>query len=177
MDNIKCDYLTLWVKDAYDNSQSDLVNGLCVWDVNEESYFYKDKALVTLMSIVDATLDRNIQENVTIMTQMGMNGSSSVSPDSSVSSLYVKKNQATLGSFIAHTRDAGTQFYQMGYSNSDIIELQVSPQPNQIRINFFFDDKSPVNLYSSDGGNLLGKIVIKFKYFNQREYHVSSSPF
>lgn len=177
MDNIKCDYLTLWVKDANENSQSDLVNGLCVWDVNPESYFYKDRALVTLMSVVDATLDRNIQENVTIMTQMGMNGSSSVTSNGrDLASTFVKNNQATLGSFVAHTCES-ENIYDIGYSNSDIIELQVSPQPNQIRINFYHDDKSPVDLYSSGGGNLLGKIVIKFKYFNQNKYETSSSPF
>lgn len=176
MDNIKCDYLTLWVKDANENSQSDLVNGLCVWDVNEDSYFYKDKALVCLMSVVDATLDRNIQENVTIMTMMGMNGNSSVSTIAR-DLILVKNNHATLGSFVTHMKDTTSLSFDIGYSNSDIIELQVSPQPNQIRINFFHDDKSPVDLYSSGGGNLLGKIVIKFKYFNQREYQVSSSPF
>ena len=43
MDNIKTDYVTLWIADAFRNDKSDMENGLCVWDVPQENYFYKDK--------------------------------------------------------------------------------------------------------------------------------------
>ena len=41
MDNIKTDYVTLWIADAFRNDKSDMENGLCVWDVPQENYFYQ----------------------------------------------------------------------------------------------------------------------------------------
>ena len=175
MDNIKTDYVTLWLPDAFNNDKSDMVNGLCVWDIPPESYFYKEKAMVTLMSVCDATLDERLDTNVIMMSPIGIN--STTAQIDSATATKLASNLGCLGSFVSHSKVSNTQFFDIKYSGTSPIEVQVSPQPNEIRILFLTIDKVPVDLSDIDTGGRQGHICLKFQYFNQRQYEVSNSPF
>ena len=175
MDNIKTDYVTLWLADAFNNEKSDLANGLCVWDIPTENYFYKDKALITLMSVCDATLDKRLDDSVIMMSPTGIN--SSTSQIDSANSTKLASNLGCLGSFVSHSKVDGTTIYDIKYSGTSPIEVQVNPQPSEIRILFLTVDKVSIALNVIDAGGRQGHICLKFQYFNQRQYEVSSSPF
>ncbi len=175
MDNIKCDYITLWIKDAANNSQSDTENGLCVWNIGQNNYYYKDKALTTLMSVCDATLDERLDANITMMTVNAINGSTS--QIDSTNGTKIQENLGCIGSFVSHSKPANTNIFEIRYNNASPIEVQTQAQPDQIRILFLKDDKSVVDLSNPDDGGEAGHITLKFKYFNQKDYEVSTTPF
>jgi len=174
MDNIKTDYVTLWLADAFNNDKSDMANGVCVWDIPAESYFYKERAMVTLMSVCDAGLDALLAENVVMMSPVGIN--SSTAQIDSASSTKLATNLGCLGSFVTHTKVASTKF-SMFYNGVAPIEVQVNPQPSEIRIIFVGNDKVPIDLSDATTGGQLGHICLKFQYFNQKDYEVITTPF
>ena len=175
MDNIKTDYVTLWIADAFRNDKSDMENGLCVWDVPQENYFYKDKALTTLMSVCDATLDKLVNADIIMMSPIGINSSTS-QIDSAVST-KLATNLGCLGSFVSDAKITNTNIFNIGYSGTQSIEVQVMPQPNEVRILFLTIDKLPIDLTDIDTGGKAGHVCLKFQYFNQNQYEVSNSPF
>lgn len=175
---IICDYITLWTKDGDEHPESDLSDGRIVWDIPPSAYYFKDRGYVCMMSIVDATLQRILGDNVVVMTQQGFNGSTA--------QIYGDVNQfekdiqdlATLGNIIC-ARGEG-QTLASTYQAPEPIRLLTPARPSKIKLYFVEEDKRMKNL-TSDGARDNGHFTIKFEYvkpetLQQNIYSVENTP-
>jgi len=160
---IICDYVTLWFKDADNHPDSDFSDGRAVWDIPPNAYYYKDRGSVCMMSIVDATLNKNIGDNVVLMTQSGFN--------SSTAQIYGDVNQfdndtqdlGVLGHFVVNRAEGSPAVYETKYLSPEVIKVLTPARPRTIKLFFVDEDKALHNL-NNDGGDDNGHITIKFEY-------------
>ncbi len=159
--SIICDYVTVFICDAYENGLSDFANGVCVWDIPESAYYFKDRGSVCLMSIVDATLPQDIGEDIVVMTQQGRNGFTT--QENSAAADIINADLAVLGSFTNSTNESGAYFSK--FNTPQLIKLQTSAKPRRIRLVLFTDDKDTKDI-SSAALRKEGHFTIKFEYID-----------
>lgn len=159
--SIICDYVSLFIEDGADTANgADTGNGLFVWNIPKTAYYFKDRGSVCLMSIADATLPREIGENVTVMTKQGFNGM--VSQVDSTDADKINGDLAVLGSFMNNSySEAGV--FETKYQSPEVIKLLTPAKPTKIALQFFTEEKDAkdMNLLKSEG-----HVTIKFEYFN-----------
>lgn len=160
--SIICDYVTLFVDDAASTTGTDLANGKLVWNIPINSYYFKDRGNVCLMSIADAALPRELGENVVIMTQQGFNGTTS-QVDSAAAD-KINADLAAIGSFTNMTTTPLSNF-RMKFSSPEPIKLLTAAKPRQITLFVFDEDKTAKDM-SSQPLDREGHFTIKFQYVN-----------
>lgn len=164
----RCDYVTLFIKDAENNSGSDMANGKCVWDIPESAYYYKDRSSITVMSVPSASMSKLLLDNIIMMSPIGFNNSCSQLNSNNATRL--NSSLGVIGSFVGHNKPNNTNTFEMRYINTSPIYTLVPSQPNKVEINFIKDDKSFVDLSTADTGGQLGSITLKFDYHKPNDY-------
>ena len=160
--SIICDYVTLFIDDGANTIGADTANGLFVWNIPNKAYYFKDRGSVCLMSIADAMLPREVGENLVVMTQQGFNGM--VSQVDSAAADKINSDLAVLGSFTNFT-SSGLGTFETKYKSPQTIKLLTPAKPRQIKLQFFTEDKTPLDMSSAPLDNS-GHVTIKFEYFN-----------
>jgi hypothetical protein len=165
----RCDFVTVFIADAANHPSSDLANGVCVWDIPASAYYYNDRSSITVLSVADATLDRNLGDNIVMLTPIGLN--SSCSQLNSTNST-LNTSLGVLGSFVSNAQENTTKF-NMSFQNHQPIKILSPAQPNQMKLVFIEDDKGAVDL-SSLG---IGHMTLRFDYYPPSDYVPSPNEF
>lgn len=160
--SVICDYISLFVEDANQTTGSDLANGKLVWNIPSNSYYFKDRGSVCLMSIADASLPREIGENLVVMTKQGYNGM--ISQVDSVAADKINADLAVLGSFSNFTTTPLANF-QTKFLSPQPIKLLTPAKPAQITLFLFDEDKAAKDMSGSPLSRE-GHFTIKFEYIN-----------
>ena len=171
-EDYKCDYVTLFIKDAANHPQSNLSTGVCVWDIPESSYYYKDRASITVMSVPSAGVSKLLLDDIVMMSSIGFNNSCSQLNSGAGDKLNT--SLGVIGSFTGNNKISGTEAYEMRYINAGTIKSLVPAQPNQIEIRFIKDTKAVVDM-SGDGER--GHVVLKFSYHKPADYKPAENEF
>tara|TARA_R100000951_G_scaffold78546_1_gene66297 strand:- start:1953 stop:2498 length:546 start_codon:yes stop_codon:yes gene_type:complete len=161
--SIICDYITLFIEDAYENGLSDFANGVAVWDIPEKSFYFKDRGSVCLMSMVSSGLPSDYGENITLMTQQGYNGFTS--QENSDAGDLINADLAVMGSYTNFSGDPGGS-YLTEYTAPETIKLLTAAKPRQIRFVFFKNDKTTFDLSADSAMRTRGHITLKFEYID-----------
>ncbi len=173
--DFRCDYVTLFIKDAARHPASDLANGVCVWDIPESAYYYKDRSSITVMSVPDAGLSKLLLDNIVMMSPIGFNNSCSQLNSNAATKL--DSSLGVIGSFNGHNKPDNTNAFEMRYINAVPIYTLISSQPNKIEIRFLRDTKAVVDLSDADAGGERGHIVLKFDYYKPSSYKPAEDEF
>tara|TARA_R100001198_G_C5177925_1_gene175827 strand:+ start:69 stop:620 length:552 start_codon:yes stop_codon:yes gene_type:complete len=164
MDNydnsIICDYVTVWIKDAYNNPKSNMDDGLAVWDIPYNAYYFKDRGTVCMMSVVDAAIDRGNTQgfvDIVMMTQSGFNCSTAQIHNDNHFEDDIQ-DLGVLGCFVvnyAFTNDD----YETKFTTPEVIKVLTPARPSTIKVYFFSGGKNRHTL-DDEGGH----ITFKFEY-------------
>lgn len=165
----RCDFVTVFIADAANHPSSDLANGVCVWDIPASAYYYNDRSSITVLSVADATLDRNLGDNIVMLTPIGLN--SSCSQLNSTNST-LNTSLGVLGSFVSNAQENTTKF-NMSFQNHQPIKILSPAQPNQMKLVFIEDDKGVVDLSSLS----IGHMTLRFDYYPPSDYVPSPNEF
>lgn len=173
--DFRCDYVTLFIKDAAQHPASDLANGKCVWDIPESAYYYKDRSSITVMSVPDAGLSKILLDDIIMMSPIGFNNSCSQLNSNTATKL--NSSLGTIGSFSGHNKPDGINAFEMRYINAVPIYTLVPSQPTQIEIKFIRDTKAVVDLSNPDAGGERGHVTLKFDYYKPSDYKPAEDEF
>ena len=173
--DFRCDYVTLFIKDAAQHPASDLANGVAVWDIPESAYYYKDRSRITVMSVPDAGLSKILLDDIIMMSPIGFNNSCSQLNSNAATKL--NSSLGTIGSFSGHNKPDGTNTFEMRYINAVPIYTLVPSQPTQIEIKFIRDTKAVVDLSNPDAGGERGHVTLKFDYYKPSDYKPAENEF
>ena len=154
--NIVCDYVTVFIKDAENNPETDYDSGRCCWNIPYNAYYFKDRGSVCLMSIVDANMSK-LSEMV-VMTQKGFNGTTALVNDMDNDT----RDLALLGTFIHNEFENSGDHYETEYLAPQKIKLLTPARPSFIKLYFFNINKDSIDF--TDGVGAGGHITFKFEY-------------